>query len=147
MATSVTAVTATVPHGTPTTALVTVNLSIVPATVDKIRWRVPPGPRGNLGWYLSMGGVQVLPDVAGEFVVADDEYDDWEIDGLPDSGAWQLTGYNTGSYDHTVYLYFFTTPIQLGTTGLTGDIMAGFPTSEADISTMFIGGSQGGLIV
>ena len=147
MATSVTALAATVPAGTAKSSPTTIGLSITSSTVDRIRWRVPPGPRGNLGWYLSMGGVQVLPDVAGEYVVADDEADDWEIAGLPDSGAWQLTGWNTGQYPHTVYLYFFTTPIQLGTTGLTGDIMAGFPTTEADISTMFIGGSQGGLTV
>jgi hypothetical protein len=117
----------------------TVSLPVGTFVVNKIRWRVPPGPRGNLGWNLSMGGVQVLPDVAGEYVIADDEYDDWEIDGLPDSGAWQLTGYNTGSYNHTVYLYFFTTPIQLsGSPTLTGDLLSGFPTSEADIPTMWL---------
>jgi hypothetical protein len=84
-----------------------------------------------------MGGVQVLPGVAGEWVVADDEADDWEIFNLPDSGAWQLTGYNTGSYDHTVYLYFFVTPIQ-SAVSLTGDLLVGFPTSEADIPSMWL---------
>ena len=139
MATSVTALTATVPAGTPKGSPVTIGLAINPSVVNKIRWRVPPGPRGNLGWNLSMGGVQVLPDVSGEYVVADDEYDDWEIAGLPDSGAWQLTGYNTGAYDHTVYLYFFTTPIQLSVTyGGGGDLLAGFPTSESDIPTMWL---------
>jgi hypothetical protein len=137
MATSVTALTATVPAGTALSSPATVSLPVGTNVVDKIRWRVPPGPRGNLGWYLSMGGVQVLPDDKGGWVIADDEYDEWELDNLPDSGAWQLTGYNTGSYDHTVYLYFHTTPIQLAYTGGTGDILAGFPFSETDINTMF----------
>jgi hypothetical protein len=137
MATSVTALSATVPANTAKANPATVTLTVNPANVNKIRWRVPPGPRGNLGWHLSMGGVQVLPQVAGEYVVADDEYDDWEIENLPDSGAWQLTGYNTGIYDHTVYLYFFTTPVQLANLGGGGDILAGFPFLGADTSGLF----------
>lgn len=147
MAISVTALSATVPAGTAKASPVTIGLAVGTAIVDKIRWRVPPGPRGHLGWSLSMGGVQVLPDDAGAFVVADDEYDDWEIVGLPDSGAWQLTGYNTGTNDHTVYLYFFTTPVQLSIT-TTGDLLDGFPTSEADVLTMWQStGSPGSIVV
>lgn len=136
MATSVIALSGTVPAGTPKTSLAVVDLAVGTNLIDTIRWRVPPGPRGNLGWYLSMGGVQVLPDVAGEFIVADDEFDEWSISGLPDSGAWQLTGYNTGSYDHSVYFQFHVTPVQLGVT-LTGDILTGFPSSDADLATMW----------
>jgi hypothetical protein len=86
-----------------------------------------------------MGGVQVVPEVTGEYIVADDEFDDIEIAGLPDSGAWQLMGWNTGAYNHTVYLQFYITPTQLsGTTVLTVDVLSGFPTSEADIPTMWL---------
>jgi hypothetical protein len=138
MASSVTELVATVPAGTFPPFFATIELTIDSATVDGVRWRVPPGPRGNMGWALAMGGVQVLPDDAGSFIIADDEYDTWQIEGLPDSGAWQLIGYNTGAFDHSVYLSFFTTPIT--TTGDTGggDITAGFPTSEADIPTAFL---------
>jgi hypothetical protein len=138
VATSVTALSATVNAGTAQASPAVIALAVGAAFVDKIRWRVPPGPNGHLGWYLSMGGVQVLPDVAGEYVVANDEYDDWTISGLPDSGAWQLTGYNTGTYNHTVYLYFFTTPVQAVLTSAGGNLLAGFPSSEAAISTMFL---------
>lgn len=137
VATSVIALTATVPAGTAKASPVVVALGVGTNLIDKIHWRVPPGPRGNLGWYLSMGGVQVLPSDAGGWVVADDEADDWTIEGLPDSGSWELTGYNTGSYDHTVYLYFEVTPVQLGVT-LTGDMLNGFPTSDSQIPTMWI---------
>lgn len=137
MATSVTALTATVPAGTPKAAPVTVALSLGPFFTDMIRWRVPPGPRGNLGWYLAMGGVQVLPQNAGGWIVADDEYDEWAIENLPDSGAWQLVGYNTGTYDHTVYLDFHTTSVA-GSVNFTGDILTGFPTSDSQIATMWL---------
>ena len=59
-----------------------------------------------MGWQLSSDGVAVIPVVAGTWVVADDESDDWALDGYPDAGNWQVTGYNTGVYPHTVYLTF-----------------------------------------
>lgn len=138
MPTSVTELVATVPAGTFPPDFAIIELTIESANVDAVRWRVPPGPRGNLGWALAMGGVQVIPDDAGSFIIADDEYDTWQIEGLPDSGAWQLIGYNTGTFDHSVYLGFFTTPITQTSGGGGGDILAGFPTSEADIPTAFL---------
>jgi hypothetical protein len=136
MATSVFSFAATVPAGTAKASPTVINLAVGTNQIDLIHWRVPPGPRGNLGWFLSMGGVQVVPENVGNYIIADDESDDWAIGGLPDSGAWQLTGYNTGSFDHTVYLAFHVTPVSVATaTG--GDIMSGFPTSEADIPTMW----------
>ena len=137
MATSVIALLATVPAGTAKASPVTIALTLGTNLVDNIHWRVPPGPRGNLGWFLAMGGVRVLPTNAGSFLIADDESDDWAISDLPDSGAWQLVGYNTGAYDHTVYLDFHVTPVQLGTTDTGGDILAGFPVTEPDILTMW----------
>lgn len=59
-----------------------------------------------MGWQLSSDGVAVIPVVPGTFIVADDESDDWPLDGYPDAGNWQVTGYNTGVYPHTVYLTF-----------------------------------------
>jgi hypothetical protein len=137
MATDVTALSATITASTPIATPQIVELNIGSVTVNKIRWRVPPGPRGNLGWYLSMGGVQVLPDDKGAYVIADDEYDDWQIDNLPDSGAWELTGYNTGTHDHTVYLYFFTTPI-VTSVAVGGDLLAGFPQFDTQIPGLFL---------
>lgn len=97
---------AVIPAGTPLAVPVTVDVSFPPRTVTQVTWRVPPGPSGLMGWRLSMGGVQVLPTNAGAWVVTDDERDTWPVTGLPDSGAWQVTGYNTDIYDHTVYLTF-----------------------------------------
>lgn len=104
--------TITVPAGTAKATPVTRSIAVGIATVERIRWRVPPGPRGNLGWYLAMGGVQVLPNGQGNYIIADDENDEWVLTDLPDEGEWQLVGYNTGTFDHAVYLSFVTTPLQ-----------------------------------
>lgn len=111
---------ATIPAGTPKTTPVTRQLTMPIATIERIRWRVPVGHRGQVGWQLAMGGLQVIPTGFGSYIVADDEADDWDLQGLPDSGAWELIGYNLGNFDHTVYLYLFATPVQLTASGSSG---------------------------
>jgi hypothetical protein len=137
MATDVIALSATVPAGTVPPSPAVIQLPVGTNLIDKIRWRVPPGPRGNLSWYLAMGGVQVLPQAGGGPVIADNEYAEWAIENLPDSGAWQLVGFNTGIYDHTVYLDFYVTPVALADT-TTFDILAGFPDGDAGIPGMWL---------
>jgi hypothetical protein len=106
MAAEVRSFAAVIPAGTPKAAPVVVDVSFPERLVRAVKWRVPPGPSGLMGWRLSMGGVQVVPLPAGAWIVADGHADNWPFQGLPDSGAWQVTGYNTGMYDHTVYLDF-----------------------------------------
>lgn len=144
MPNTVTSVIATIPAGTHFPSTATIDMTIPEGYVQSIRWRVPPGPRGNMGWYLAMGGVQVLPAATGNVIVADNEYDEWQLDDLPDSGSWQLIGYNNGVYDHSVYLEFITNPIAQagggtgGGGGGGGDILTGFPVSDADIPGMWL---------
>jgi hypothetical protein len=64
-----------------------------------------------MGWRLSSDGVAVVPVVPGSWVIADGEADDWALDGYLDSGNWQVTGYNTGVYPHTVHLTFLLDPV------------------------------------
>lgn len=52
------------------------------------------------------GGQNLLP-VNGTFIVVDNQADRWLVVNQPDSGQWEVTGYNTDIYDHTVYLDFF----------------------------------------
>lgn len=137
MATSLTEFVCTIPAGTPLASPHTVSCDVGTLEVESIRWRVPPGSRGHLGWWLAMSGQQVLPDRLGTYVVADGEWDTWTVRGLPNTGAWQLVGFNTGTNDHQVILTFFTytvVPDQSGTV----DVTLGFPTSDAEISTMWV---------
>jgi hypothetical protein len=98
--------TATIPAGTPIAAPVTVDVSFPPRTVRTIDWRIPPGAAGVMGWRLSMGGVQVIPTESDPWVIDDGNSGTFVVDGYPDSGAWQVTGYNTGAFPHSVYLVF-----------------------------------------
>lgn len=137
MATSVQAFIATVPAGTPKAAPTTITLDVMPGVIDVIKWRVPPGPRGNLGWVLSMGGVQVIPENSPTYIIADNDTDSVAISGLPDSGAWQLVGYNTGTFDHSVYLDFHVTPSSVAGNQQPPTFDA-FPQRDADLATMWL---------
>lgn len=137
MATSVQAFQATVPANTLQANPAVITLNVLPGVIDLIRWRVPPGPRGHLGWVLAMGGVSVIPEQMSTYIVADDEQDEVAVAGLPDSGAWQLIGYNTGGNDHTVYLYFHVTPTAVAAQVV--DVSeTGWPTSDADVPYMWL---------
>ena len=106
MASQVIHYTATIPAGTPLAAPVTIAVAFPPRRVTQVDWRVPHGPMGVFGWHLAMGGVQVLPSIGDTWVIANDEHGTWLTGHQPDSGAWQVVGYNTGANPHSVYLAF-----------------------------------------
>lgn len=106
MATEVRQFAVTVPAGTAQATPYTKDVSFPTRIVERIDWRVPPGPRGVMGFRLASGGNPVLPTNDGAYIVADDDRATWLLSGLIESGAWQVQGYNTGAYAHTVYLTF-----------------------------------------
>src|SRR5487761_287165 len=90
-------------------ALVT-DLVMPPRIVVEIDIKVPPGPRGEMGFALWASGLTVIPEQASTWIVADDEEISWPLQDQIDSGGWQLAAYNLGQYDHTVYLRFLVSP-------------------------------------
>lgn len=96
----------TIPAGTSQAAPATEPVKMPPRRVERISYRVPHGSQGLLGWQLAMGGVQVLPTAGVTWVTGEDIAGEFTVDHLPDSGDWQLVGYNTGGYPHAVYLTF-----------------------------------------
>lgn len=95
-----------IPAGTAKAAPLTVSIAFPERTVTAITYRVPPGPSGLMGWALTSAGTPVIPIQPKTYIVTDNRADTWYLDGYLDSGNWQVTGYNTGLYDHTVYLTF-----------------------------------------
>lgn len=96
----------TIPAGTLKGTPQKTTLTMPPREVNKVVIRVPPGPRGEVGFALGSSGVAVFPREAGTFVVTDDEVIPWDVESQWNSGSWQLFGYNTGSFDHTIEIRF-----------------------------------------
>ncbi len=90
---------------------VTINIPIPPYQMDRIEAKIPAGHNGAVGWSLTMGGQLVIPYVPGTYIVGNNDDLAWDLDGLPNSGAWQFTGYNIGQWPHTVYLRFLVEPV------------------------------------
>lgn len=96
----------TLPAGTGMSSPATTTLGFRDGVVRRIDVRVPPGPSGLMGFYVGYASGPVIPETAGTFLVMDDESWSYEVDNHPTGTQWQVTGYNTDVYDHTVYVTF-----------------------------------------
>lgn len=119
------------PQSAPKRTVLAVQPNMV---VALIRIRVPPGPRGELGLQLSSGGVPVIP-YGGGFIIPDNETIEWPLDDAMDSGAWQLTTYNTGNFPHTVYIQFMLDQLDNQPAGSLVPTMAGATVEVAAPAT------------
>ena len=100
-----------IPAGTLQSANFAVQCGFPASQVQQINIRVPPGPRGNVGFRIGSGGNPIFPDNAGGYVITDNDYITWPVTGQPDAGSWELEGYNNGQYDHVIYVEFLLSPI------------------------------------
>lgn len=98
--------TVTIPAHTPIAAPVVLPCVMPARRVETFHWRVPAGHGGLTGWRLSMGGVQVFPANIGAWIIANGEQDTWPVREMPDSGAWDITAYNTGNNAHQLFARF-----------------------------------------
>jgi len=108
-----------------TPALTTIELGI--RRVLEIHVEVPPGPRGEVGFWLGSAGVQIIPKNLGQFIVTDNQHVVLPIDGFFDSGSWTVAMYNTGHYAHT-FQYTFLSDFVIGFSG--PSVGAPIPASE-----------------
>lgn len=99
-----------IPAGTPEATPVTIAMTFPPMIVQRLRVRVPSGPAGNMGWAIGAGGTAIVPRNAGAWMVMDDEAFEIDHEIGPNAGSWELFGWNTGTYPHTVYVTFFGDP-------------------------------------
>jgi hypothetical protein len=98
--------TCTIPAGTAKSAPVTIPMSMQLWDVESIDLEVPSGPSGLMGFYLAIGTEQWLPHRAGEWFVWNDRSKNWPLTNQPTSYGWNLVGYNTGKYAHSVTVGF-----------------------------------------
>jgi len=114
----------TIPAGTAITAPYTQDIYTPARVLAALHWKVPPGPSGLMGWRLTMSGGNPVIPTGGGWIIADDEDATWNLTDQPDSGFWELTGYNTDIYPHTVYLDFL-----LDLVGETPTVISQIPSS------------------
>lgn len=97
--------------GTPKATPLVTQLPLGVCDVERIDVFVPPGPRGELHFYLSSGKNQIFPSNIGTYFTPENMDKEFPVSNQMDSGAWEITAYNTGQYDHTIYLAFLTNPV------------------------------------
>lgn len=96
----------TIPANTPKSANFTADMSFPARIVRELDIRVPPGPRGEVGFAIGAAGQPVIPVEAGAYIITDDEKIPWSLDGFWDSGSWTMFAYNTGRFPHTIEVRF-----------------------------------------
>lgn len=111
MASRVLPLTCVVPAGTAIATPVPFKLVFQPSNVDRIDVRVPPGPAGLVGFAIQYGGGNFIPEGSGQWIIADDQYITWPLQGAPDGGNWQVSAYNLDVLPHTLYFYFLISTI------------------------------------
>jgi hypothetical protein len=92
--------------GTTRTSTQKTNVTMPPRIVRRVEITVPPGPRGEVGFQLGSNGTPFIPRNTTEFIVADGIEIGWDLDDAMTSGGWQVIGYNTGLFTHTLYFRF-----------------------------------------
>lgn len=96
----------TVPANTPVATPVVIPCVFNQGLVIEIDVKVPPGPQGNLGFFIGAGGSQYVPRTRGSYVVPNRDYFIWPIANAVSSGSWSVTAYNTDIFAHTIQVAF-----------------------------------------
>lgn len=109
----------TIPANTPIATPFTMAMTFAAMNVDRIRVKIPPGPRGNMGFAIGSSGQAVIPYQAGQWIIADNDLLLFELDDYWNSGSWEFFGYNLGQFAHTVYITFELSLVPQPTTSTT----------------------------
>jgi hypothetical protein len=81
-------------------------LTIPQRVVQQINIKIPPGPRGLMGFQIGSTGTQLIPAIPGAWIITDNEKIEYPLENYIDSGSWQAIAYNTGRYNHSFYVTF-----------------------------------------
>lgn len=96
----------TIPANTPQSAPVSNPMVFRQGIVTEIDVKIPPGPAGNMGFYITAGGSQFIPRTFGSFIFPDDDYLTWPVTNAINSGSWGLVAFNTDVWPHTIQVSF-----------------------------------------
>jgi hypothetical protein len=74
--------------------------------VTDIEVVVPDGCAGLVGFVVLYGGQQIIPAKDGKWIISNGEVIKWPLSGYPTGQQWQIRGYNTDVFDHTLYVRY-----------------------------------------
>jgi hypothetical protein len=97
----------TVPAQTLAVAPVTFPTDLGYYTVSAVSVVLPPGLNGLVGFRFTSGDLAMVPASATDWIIGSGETLEWSMSGQIETGAWQVVAYNTGIYDHTIYVRYF----------------------------------------
>lgn len=126
---------ATCPAGTAIATPTTTSLAMPPRQVNRIRVRIPPGPNGVMGFAIGSAGEPIIPGVQGTWIVASDEVFTWDLADLINSGAWEVRQYNTGIFDHSIYITYEVQLPDIDTAGATSNLVTSSSIEAASTVT------------
>jgi len=113
MARFVLARTVKIPAGTPIATPASAPITLPQYVIEAIEITIPPGPNGLMGFRLTNAGQQVIPYGSNDWIIGNNQIKEWPLSNQITSGSWGVTGYNTGTYDHSIYLNFLVSPVDL----------------------------------
>jgi hypothetical protein len=102
----------TVPAGVTQASPMRFTTSFQQGDVIEIDVKVPPGPSGNVGFFIGCGGSQYVPRTPGTFVIPDNDYLVWPMANAINTGAWFVTAFNTDLYSHLIQVAFHVNELQ-----------------------------------
>ena len=112
MANRISHYTTTIPASTAKTSPHIVDIPIDFLEVTAIGCIVPKGPALQMGFAIYRSGQIVVPYEDSQWFVWDDHAETFSLTDFPTGGGWQVYGYNTGDYDHSVYTtWYLDTPV------------------------------------
>lgn len=109
----------TVAANTAINAPVTTPMVFLQGEVVEIDVKIPPGPSGNVGFFIRAGGTQYIPRTSGKYIVPDNDYFTWPLINAINSGSWAITCYNTDIYPHLIQVFFQVNELQYAPSLLT----------------------------
>lgn len=104
----------TVPAGVLASAPTTFPTKFRQGDVVQIDVKIPPGPAGNVGFYIQAGGSQFIPRTPGTFIIPDDDVLHWPQSNAINSGSWAVVAYNTDVYVHLIQVSFQINEVTMG---------------------------------
>jgi len=102
----------TIPAGTAKASPLVTLCQFEQGEVERIEWVFPPGCQGQVGIQIGARAVPIYPRPSTAFIIRSGGTGGHAVTEAPNTGDWSVIGYNTGAFNHTLQVTFFTHRIE-----------------------------------